>query len=268
MIERILLLVLMVWACPASAQFPMLQPPKAKYPQCKKALREAREALDLGEADRSIALCTACIDSKHEPWAHYVRARARLFLKDSMGYCRDMLDTWGLPDGLAVEFRALCTTKDSGDIARMNLEPARYPGIVNVTRQLLRTDSIQRFALYDQRDTLMAAFHVEDGDTIYTKPQEPAEYGEKNKLLYPWMQAEIEYPDSALWAKVRGTVYVRFIVDEHGQVRDPKILRSPAAILSKEVLRAMALMLTWIPARAFGRPVQSLYRLPVQFKLK
>lgn len=268
MIERILLLVLIAWALPASAQFPMLQPDTSGYPQCGEMIQQARKALDMGNAEKAITLTTACIDSTDEQWAHYVRARAKLFLKDTMGYCFDMRETWNLPKERKLEFRSICAIKDSGTLSQMGLDATRFPGIKTVRTEWSRLDSTQFFRLFDASDTLLAAFMVHHMDTLFTVSPVPLEFKGGNERLNPWLSKNIKYPDPEFDAGINGRVYVRFIVNEKGKVVNAHIERSPAEAFSKEVLRVLAKMPRWKPARAFGRKVRSLRTLPVDFKLQ
>lgn len=268
MITRILLLALLAWAFPASAQFPMLQPVLSDSPQCGQVIEEAHKALENGNAELAIKLTTFCIDSTKEQWAHYVRARARLYLKDTVGYCQDMQQTWELPEDRLPEFNAICSVKDSGTLSQMDLDPDRYPGITTVRKEFKRAYSIQVFNLYDDRDTLLAAFSVRDLDTLYSvAPIPPVFEGEQGRF-YPWLMKQIKYPDMEFDAGIQGTVYVRFIVNEQGQVIDPEIMASPSTGLSAEVLRVMAFMPPWAPAHAFGRTVRFILTLPVAFRLR
>src|SRR5690606_27402822 len=134
----ILSLALLAGALPASAQFPMLQPVMSESPQCSEVIQQAYAALENGNAELAINLTTFCIDSTKEQWAHYVRARARLYLRDTAGYCQDMQQTWELPEDRLLEFNAICTVTDSGTLSRMELDPDRYPGITTVRKEFKR----------------------------------------------------------------------------------------------------------------------------------
>ncbi len=265
---RILLLALLAWACPASAQFPVLQPVLSESPQCGEVIQEAYEALENGNPELAITLTTFCVDSTNEQWAHYVRARARLFLKDTVAYCRDMKNTWKLPAGRKLEFTAICTVTDSGTLSQMGLDPSLYPGITMVRKELRRADSVQVFKLYDDLDTMLAVFAVREKDTLYSVAPVPPDFEGGQEQLYPWLIKQIKYPDMEFDAGIQGTVYVRFIVNVQGQVIDPEIVQSPSDGLSAEVLRMMALMPTWTPGHAFGRTVRSILTLPVAFRLR
>lgn len=246
----------------------MLRPDSTQQVQCLEAVLEAQVLLDRGEADRATALCTACIDSTDGQWAHYVRARARLLQADTMGYCQDMQQTWKLPEGRRAEFRGICSTKDSAAIGALGLSAAHFPGVQVVAKETWRTDGHSNFALYDESGSVLARFVVLDRDTLFTAAKDSATFAGGDTAMHPWLVKSIHYPDELFDAGIHGRVYVRFIVDEAGVVREAKILQSPAAAFSEEVLRVIALMPKWNPGTAFGREARFLYRLPVDFKLR
>lgn len=66
--------------------------------------------------------------------------------------------------------------------------------------------------------------------------------------------AEAEFSDEARRAKFQGVVYVTFIVDATGHVKDPHVMRDPGLGLAEKALEAVR---TWTfkPAMKAGKPV-------------
>jgi len=77
----------------------------------------------------------------------------------------------------------------------------------------------------------------------------------------------LHYPDNVRKKGVEGVVLVRFVVDEHGDIKDPIILRSPDSSLSIETLRVISLMPKWAPGENNGKPVAVYFTMPVVFQL-
>lgn len=67
---------------------------------------------------------------------------------------------------------------------------------------------------------------------------------------------------------IEGIVYVTFVVDKDGKVKDAKILRGKGAGLDEEALRVVRSMPDWKPGKQNGRAVAVQYNLPVNFKLQ
>ena len=75
------------------------------------------------------------------------------------------------------------------------------------------------------------------------------------------------YPVEAQNKKMTGTVYVQFDISEAGAVKNPKILRSAGEPLDNEAIRIVYRMPQWKPAVKDGKPVNSIFCLPVKFLL-
>ena len=85
--------------------------------------------------------------------------------------------------------------------------------------------------------------------------------------LARYLQLTVKYPREARKHGIQGTVYVTFIVDEHGTVRDWKVIKGVSADCDAAALNAVASMDDWIPAEYKGVPVKSRFVLPIIFKL-
>lgn len=62
-----------------------------------------------------------------------------------------------------------------------------------------------------------------------------------------------------------GTVFVQFVVTEHGEVQDAVCVRSPNAVMCDVALEAVRES-EFEPGRFLGRPASMRYTLPVRFK--
>lgn len=81
------------------------------------------------------------------------------------------------------------------------------------------------------------------------------------------IQKMINYPEIARRAGIEGRVVVQFIIDEEGNVLDPKVVRSIGGGCDEEAIRAVK-MAKFIPGKQRGRPVKVSFNLPITFKLK
>ena len=93
----------------------------------------------------------------------------------------------------------------------------------------------------------------------------------QNKLL-EFIYANIQYPPIARENNVQGTVVVRFVVTETGDVDGIEILRDIGAGCGEEAARIVHLMNNmpqkWVPGRQRGHAVPVYFTLPVKFVLK
>ncbi len=81
------------------------------------------------------------------------------------------------------------------------------------------------------------------------------------------LQKKINYPDMARKAGIEGRVIIQFIVNEKGQVEDPKVIRGIGGGCDEEALRVVK-EAEFEPGRQRGNPVRVQYSLPITFKLQ
>lgn len=81
------------------------------------------------------------------------------------------------------------------------------------------------------------------------------------------IQQNIRYPEMARRAGIEGRVYVQFIVNERGEVEDPRVIRGIGGGADEEALRAVR-EAKFRPGMQRGRPVRVQYSLPVVFRLQ
>jgi protein TonB len=81
------------------------------------------------------------------------------------------------------------------------------------------------------------------------------------------LQGEVEYPEFAKKAGIEGRVFVQFVVDENGNVQNPKVTRGVHKLLNEEAVRAVRQM-KFKPGKQRGKPVKVQMSLPVTFRLK
>lgn len=109
------------------------------------------------------------------------------------------------------------------------------------------------------------------GDTIPKKPKfrDWLPFPPKDPGLDAFFVKNIKYPQAAREQNIEGIVYLTFIVDTKGDVRDIKIAKGAHPLLDREVLRVAKFMPKWEPVKdETGEIVEYQYNKPVRFKLK
>lgn len=81
------------------------------------------------------------------------------------------------------------------------------------------------------------------------------------------LQREVRYPERALRAQIQGRVYVQFIVNERGEVENPRVVRGIGGGCDEEALRVVS-QAKFVPGMQRGRPVRVQYSLPVIFMIR
>lgn len=80
------------------------------------------------------------------------------------------------------------------------------------------------------------------------------------------LQKLITYPEIARMAGIEGRVILEFIIDERGNVVNPRVVRGIGGGCDEEALRVVKLA-KFTPGMQRGRPVKVRYTLPVTFRL-
>ena len=89
-----------------------------------------------------------------------------------------------------------------------------------------------------------------------------------DEAFHRYLVTTINYPAEAQRLNLSGTVYVRFVVDEVGRIRDAAVVKGCGHGLDEEALRLVRLMPWWTPGRERGRPVWVQRTLPISFRLR
>lgn len=106
-----------------------------------------------------------------------------------------------------------------------------------------------------------------DGEPIFMVVDELPVFpgGEEARMEY--LQDNITYPEALRADSVTGTVYVSFIIDKSGDVRNPQIMRGVHEDLDAITIEAVQNMPDWTPGKYNGEPVNMKFNMPVKFSL-
>lgn len=89
----------------------------------------------------------------------------------------------------------------------------------------------------------------------------------KMKTSMAELQKKIVYPDKAQKAGIEGRVIVQFIVNEEGEVENPRVIRGIGGGCDEEAVR-VAKLAKFEPGEQRGVPVRVQYTLPIMFMLR
>lgn len=81
-----------------------------------------------------------------------------------------------------------------------------------------------------------------------------------------YVKDNLKYPEAAKKEKFGGKVYIRFIIDSKGKVRDAHLAMGVRKDLDLEALRIVEQMPDWKPANYEGQNVAVKYTLPIHFR--
>lgn len=96
----------------------------------------------------------------------------------------------------------------------------------------------------------------------------PAKRQCSDRAIVQYISRHLIYPEAARTTKTEGTVYVSFVVDEHGKVQHPSILKDIGDGCGEAALQVISGMPSWEPGLQAGQKVKVRLNLPIQFNLK
>lgn len=140
----------------------------------------------------------------------------------------------------------------------LNLQPYRLHK--NMTDYGLQLIGINRENIVQQ-----VAERTIFSDKVENEPSFPGGIEE----LMRFLSANIKYPKVAEEEGIQGRVFISFVVDSSGVIRDATLTsNSSDPSLDSEALRVVRLMPKWKPGSINGSPVSVKHILPVNFFLK
>jgi len=114
-------------------------------------------------------------------------------------------------------------------------------------------------------------FHVSDSavEEVYQVVEDMPEYPGGCEELLKLIDDNLQYPDVARKCKIQGRVVVSVVIDEHGSLIKPQIMRSIFPSLDEEALRVVGIISKklWKPGKQNGTAVKVKYPISVIFKL-
>jgi protein TonB len=104
-------------------------------------------------------------------------------------------------------------------------------------------------------------------EVFYIVEQMPEFPGGENALR-KFIADKLMYPVIAQENGIQGKVYVSFIVDKDGSIKNAIVVRSVDPSLDREALRVINSLPKWNPGKQRGRPVKVSFTVPIIFILQ
>ena len=78
----------------------------------------------------------------------------------------------------------------------------------------------------------------------------------ENSDFDAYISSHLIYPAEARQRSIEGTVYVSYIIDTNGKVKDVRVMQSSSALLDQAAIDVIAHSPKWKPGRYKGKPVR------------
>jgi TonB family protein len=140
-----------------------------------------------------------------------------------------------------------------------------------LARELAEKAEARRQAV-EAKAKLSATYQDASGKMVYYKAEvDPSYIGGKDALA-KYLKDNLKYPKDAEQNHVEGHVFVDFIIDERGRVRDvvatDLIGENVDLSLKDEAVRVVAAMPGWKAGMQHGKPVDVSFSIPITFELE
>lgn len=88
------------------------------------------------------------------------------------------------------------------------------------------------------------------------------------RALIEYIYDNLTYPSMARESGTEGTVFVSFVIDKHGKVKEAEIIRDIGAGCGQAAIKVFKNMPFWKPGKQNGRPVSVIFKIPIRFQLR
>ncbi|MEO5571196.1 MAG: energy transducer TonB [Bacteroidia bacterium] len=108
-----------------------------------------------------------------------------------------------------------------------------------------------------------------DADKVFTFVEEMPSFPGGDQKMTEFIKKNINYPAVALNIEIEGKVYMKFMVDKDGKVRNPELVKGIGYGCDEEAMRVINEMPNWIPGKQNGVNVKvGGMTIFITFKLK
>lgn len=107
-----------------------------------------------------------------------------------------------------------------------------------------------------------------DNADVFTVVEQMPEFPGGEQAMNDFLWKNLKYPQMAKDKGIQGKVWLSFVVDKDGTIKDVEVLRGIGGGCDEESVRVVKLMPKWKPGYQSGKPVMVKFRFPINFILK
>ena len=164
--------------------------------------------------------------------------------------------------------RGIRADLDSASVDVMKKVGDWKPGILNGKNVSVSYTLPVRFEIREGSQSDLVNGGSENDKSVYTVVEKMPEYPGGDDELLQDINRSIKYPVDARDEGVTGRVFVQFIVDREGNVKDVKIAMGIRADIDSVAVQAIRNLKQWTPGEHDGKKVQVQFTIPISFMLK
>lgn len=150
-----------------------------------------------------------------------------------------------------------------------------FPDVHPVPRELVQEDAPDHREFWSNDGAIdpppveSSRVVVPQEPEIYTIVDEQAEFPGGIAALKKYIMNNLRYPETAKELAISGKVFLQFVVSKEGTISNVKLLRGipDCKECDLEAIRLVKAMPKWKSGKNNGKPVDSYFNLPVEFRL-
>jgi TonB family protein len=139
-------------------------------------------------------------------------------------------------------------------------------------REARDTKAAQRRTAIEEKSKTSPTYKDAAGNVVYYKVEVEPKYAGGEEAMTKYLQDNLKYPESARKEGLEGTVFVDFVIDKKGAVRDVTATETTLAqvdsALVAEAVRVVSAMPAWTAGTQSGKPADVGYSIPITFELE
>jgi periplasmic protein TonB len=144
---------------------------------------------------------------------------------------------------------------------------------VNVATETKKGESVETFVNTVQAPTpppidVPNEVVKKEEETTFLIVEQMPEFKDGEKAMFRFLSENYKIPALARENGIEGTVYVSFVVNKDGEVRDIMIKRGISGGCNEEAVRVVSMMPKWKPGRQNGKAVNVAFTLPIKIRLE
>ena len=140
---------------------------------------------------------------------------------------------------------------------------------INCESEYSNSDVESKTELKEKAETTIIDGITEvEGEIYFTVDEMPTFEGQEADAFRLFIQKNLKYPIEAQKLEKDGRVFLSFVIDNKGNVRNVKIERGVHSSLDEEAIRVVKLSPKWEPGKKDGKFVNVQFTFPIKFKLQ
>jgi len=135
-----------------------------------------------------------------------------------------------------------------------------------ITSIIISSGIVAFSACETQESTVAKEKVIVEGEILQVVDNMPTFKGGQEAYV-EFLMSNLKYPSEAQDQGVEGTVYVQFVITKEGKVAEAQIKKGVSEELDEEALRVVNMCPDWNPGSHEGKQVNTMFMMPIKFKL-